>query len=278
MKLEFQPVQHILSGNEDCRILSAEPSSSLRDVVYRYLQVSTSGPMLYPFVPDASQAIFLSSESFTIGGAQLTAKQIPLPCAGDYFGIWSHPGGLHQLLGKDSSELNNGFVNADWMESCELQFLQEKVYSQIDFPSRVRECNLALSAQQSSTQSSRATKALKQIIKSTGNCSIEALSAEMTISSRQLRRQFLIHFGLTPKTLCQLVQIHHCSHLLSIYDTVSEAAHCAGYSDQSHLIKAFQRFFNCSPSEYMSDFYKPQSHEVITLPTRSILRHLPHPT
>jgi AraC-like DNA-binding protein len=97
---------------------------------------------------------------------------------------------------------------------------------------------------------------------------VEQLSESLGISNRQLHRRFSAAVGYGPKTLQSILRFQrvlnraggtcHRRHL-------AELAADAGYADQAHMTRAFQRFANCPPSALlrsdrctlrMSDLFK----------------------
>ncbi len=69
------------------------------------------------------------------------------------------------------------------------------------------------------------------------------------LSSRTVRRRFLLSTGLTPKTIEQIERAQRAAALLEqgipILDTVYEA----GYADQPHLTRSLRRFIGQTPAQ-----------------------------
>ncbi len=94
-------------------------------------------------------------------------------------------------------------------------------------------------------------KALQQIIHSTGNERIGAIAQKLHISQRQLERRFRAVAGASPKQFASLVRFQH---LLKAKPQPSLTAlgYEAGYADQSHFIREFERYTGVKPGEYFS--------------------------
>ena len=91
-----------------------------------------------------------------------------------------------------------------------------------------------------------------------GRTSIADLAVSVKLSERQLNRLFLAHVGLPPKTYASIIQFHRALRLLKDHGLkASEVAYEAGYSDQSHMIRRFQRFGGFSPVAIPRDISLP---------------------
>jgi AraC-like DNA-binding protein len=92
-------------------------------------------------------------------------------------------------------------------------------------------------------------EALKQIISSTGNERIGSIAQKLHISQRQLERRFRAIAGTSPKQFASLVRFQH---LLKArpQDTLTALGYEAGYADQSHFIREFERYAGVKPGDY----------------------------
>lgn len=92
--------------------------------------------------------------------------------------------------------------------------------------------------------------AVGEIITLRGACTTESVSKKLHISSRQLERVFSEYSGLTPKKASMLIR-YQClwRDILSgqRFNGAEKAAEY-GYSDQSHLLKAFRKFHTVYPN------------------------------
>ncbi|MDQ3816788.1 MAG: AraC family transcriptional regulator, partial [Acidobacteriota bacterium] len=70
-----------------------------------------------------------------------------------------------------------------------------------------------------------------------------------------LARVFRQRFGCTVGVYLRRLRVEYaCRQLSSTRLSLSEIAHAAGFSDQSHLTKTFKNFFGLTPSEYRKIF------------------------
>jgi AraC-like DNA-binding protein len=94
---------------------------------------------------------------------------------------------------------------------------------------------------------------------------IDALAKKMNITNRHFRRKFTEETGFAPKHFQQLARFHSTIKplLLKKDKRYLSAALNNGYFDQTHFIKEFRHFMNCTPSQFLQDknfmshFYYP---------------------
>ena len=94
---------------------------------------------------------------------------------------------------------------------------------------------------------------------------IDGVSKKMNISNRHFRRRFTEETGFAPKHFQQLARFHATIKplLLNRERAYLPTALGNGYFDQTHFIKEFKYFMNCTPSaflqdnNFMSHFYYP---------------------
>lgn len=89
--------------------------------------------------------------------------------------------------------------------------------------------------------------ALDRLHLAAGRASIAGIAVTAGLSERQLHRLFLRWVGLTPKEFADVLRFHRSLRLMLAGLTASAAAHEAGYSDQSHMTRAFQRLGGFTP-------------------------------
>lgn len=103
-----------------------------------------------------------------------------------------------------------------------------------------------------------AALALEAIHLSGGRIRIAALAALMNRSTRQLNRIFRSSVGLSAKDYARLVQFHRALGLIQKEGlTIADAGFEAGYADQAHLTRSFQRFGGFSPTEIPTNISLP---------------------
>lgn len=99
-------------------------------------------------------------------------------------------------------------------------------------------------------EAATAVQALETIHLSGGRIQIAALAALMNRTTRQLNRIFRSSVGLSAKDYARLVQFHRALRLIQKERlSIADAAFEAGYADQAHLTRSFQRFGGFSPAK-----------------------------
>jgi AraC-like DNA-binding protein len=92
--------------------------------------------------------------------------------------------------------------------------------------------------------------AVDLIVTTGGKISMAALSARANLSRRQMQRLFLIHVGLTPKTLARIVRVQRAAALLRSGAALVDVAIASGYYDQAHMALDFRAVAQHSPGAW----------------------------
>jgi AraC-like DNA-binding protein len=95
--------------------------------------------------------------------------------------------------------------------------------------------------------------AAERVVAAHGNLKVSALHEAAGVSRKHLSVSFSRHLGISPKAFAQLHRFVWTLERLRESSTVdwSRLALDAGYSDQSHLVRDFQRVGAASPTEYL---------------------------
>jgi AraC-like DNA-binding protein len=80
---------------------------------------------------------------------------------------------------------------------------------------------------------------------------IARVARELSMSERQLERRFLARVGVTPKRFATLRRFERAVALAATAPSLTSAAIDAGYYDQSHFIRDFQRFVGSAPGDFL---------------------------
>jgi len=91
--------------------------------------------------------------------------------------------------------------------------------------------------------------AVHQILKHNGNIKIGLLSKELRINNSTLYKHFINHVGQTPKDFIKTARFRSALSLLKQQNPASltDISYSSNYYDQSHFIKEFLHFTNCTP-------------------------------
>ena len=123
----------------------------------------------------------------------------------------------------------------------------------------------SLSPRLSVAQAPDVTEVLDLIHHSGGRLPVPRLADHLSLSPRQLQRRFAQTVGLSPKIYAQLVQFHRALRLIrDARLPLSAAGFEAGYSDQSHMTRAFKRFGGFTPAHLPQNLTLPQLHVAIS--------------
>ena len=93
-----------------------------------------------------------------------------------------------------------------------------------------------------------------RIARSNGRLAVAQLAQDAGLSVRQLERRFRAQVGTAPRQYANVIRFR------SVFDALSAGAKPdwaalalgAGYFDQSHMIRDFQRFLGCSPTAFLT--------------------------
>lgn len=100
--------------------------------------------------------------------------------------------------------------------------------------------------------------ALRQIHLSGGRARISDIALRLSLSPRHLGRLFFARVGLSPKRYAGIVRFHRALRLLRDHGlSASAAAFEAGYADQAHLGRSFQRYGGFSPGNIPTNLNLP---------------------
>lgn len=188
----------------------------------------------------------------------------------DLLGIRFHPGGAFQLFGLDmpsligthlaAEELDTDLNNAQLLELRERLAHSDSTSLRIGF---IDDWLLQQAAHKLAKQGP-VQRLLPYLPNATD--SIEALSAQVNIGKRQLERRFQQEVGLTLVHLKQLQRIRRARQLISLNPDLPlvDIAQEAGFYDQAHFIRQFQKIHHLTPGEYRDKKraqQKPESHQ-----------------
>ena len=94
-----------------------------------------------------------------------------------------------------------------------------------------------------------------ELIRSQQGIKIKQISEQLSVSQRQLEREFKAKIGITPKRYLRLTRINEVMRLLNQHhhlSLTSVAYHC-GCADQAHFIKDFKRITGEIPTMFVKE-------------------------
>jgi AraC-like DNA-binding protein len=167
------------------------------------------------------------------------------------------PLGARAVLGVPAGELAGIDV-----EACDVlgrfgHRVHERVQDAADWPSRLAALDETLGERLSDERPpDEVCRAWTLLCRSGGTASVADLAREVGWSERQLRAQFAIEIGFSPKLAGRVIRFHRARHVLQRNvragrpNVAGVAAEC-GYFDQAHLIRDWQQFTGLSPTAWI---------------------------
>ncbi|AEV87458.1 AraC family transcriptional regulator [Actinoplanes sp. SE50] len=86
-----------------------------------------------------------------------------------------------------------------------------------------------------------------------GPTSIADLAGQVGWSGRHLTNRFRAELGIRPKEAARIVRFDRARRALRPGVRLAALAAAHGYADQSHLVREFQAFAGCAPSQWLAD-------------------------
>jgi AraC-like DNA-binding protein len=140
---------------------------------------------------------------------------------------------LETVLGRCAVELVERLAEADdWNARFDLVegFLTERLHARSPCPPAVAEAWRRLQANPAPR--------------------IEQLCRELGWSSRQLRRLFEQHVGMTPGQVAAVARVQRALRAEATGMSLADVAHVAGYHDHPHLVRGFSNLIGMAPGRY----------------------------
>lgn len=174
----------------------------------------------------------------------------------DLLGIRFHPGGAFQLFGLDMPALVGKHLATEQLDSdidnARLRELRECLAQADSSLKRLGLIDDWLLQQAALRKANRGPVQILLKELSTTNHSVESMSSQIGISRRQLERRFQQEVGLTLVHLKQLQRIRLARQLIRLNPKAPlvDIAHEAGFFDQAHFIRQFQKVQQLTPGAY----------------------------
>jgi AraC-like DNA-binding protein len=244
-----------------------KPSAAVGRYVefYWILEDSSPASCVQRIVPDGRAGIILNFanpfESYTNGNwkaqpeaffvGQITGPLLLRPCgAASMLGIQFRPQGATQLLRLPISELTDSAIA--------IEDLSRRLFRDLE---RVRDLSLPTQAaaavdrvlqafvEEAEDHDDAVVYAVREIERTRGLMSVEAVADRIGWSTRQLQRRFKDAVGISPKLFSRMQRFQDVFRALEgpDMDWVSAAVRC-GYYDQAHLIRDFREFSGRTPT------------------------------
>lgn len=209
-----------------------------------------------------SQLLFNNFQPHSLFLYGQTVKPLEMKYEGEFELIVFNfqPYAIRYLFGIDASSLTDGCLDFDNINK-QLRFdldaadgLEERMRIIVRYLMRVD------STRRHHTPEG-ITYATNAIMSKPGEISLSALQKEICMSERTFERQFLRTVGVTPSTFTRICRFNEaiCTLKKKKYNSLSDVAYHAGYSDQSHFIRQFREFTQVTPGEFVAGLTENQS-------------------
>ena len=197
----------------------------------------------------------------SIFNATHSTSQMQFPGQINRMGIRFHPGGAFQLLGVDMQDVDEGDSAAENLAPKSLAQLRAQLAELSPINQRLKLIDQWLLTLADKANNGLIQRLLPPLM--LAQESIDTLSAQLPISRRQLERKFQQEVGFSAIQLKQLHRIKLARALISRQPELplSHVGQDAGFYDQAHFIRHFQKITGLTPNQYrqkkMSQKYNP---------------------
>ncbi|MBG0568275.1 AraC family transcriptional regulator [Actinoplanes aureus] len=164
-----------------------------------------------------------------------------------------HPLGCRALLGLPAGELGGLDVAAATVLGDRfVGEVRERLATAPDWPARFAALDRMLSGLlRDGDGPDQVGYAFTRLLR--GSVPIADLAAEVGWSGRYLTDRFRAELGLRPKETARVARFDRTRRALRPGLRLADVAAAHGYADQSHLVRDFQAFAGCPPSQWLAD-------------------------
>ncbi|MCI1956263.1 MAG: helix-turn-helix transcriptional regulator [Oscillospiraceae bacterium] len=192
-----------------------------------------------------------------------------------FFGVRFFPGQAY-LFGKmPEAELTEGAV--DLHDIIQDQKTIEEISKSSNFQNQIRIFleaylkNFRKNFEERSRERRLQDYLTERIVGSRGTVRLDELSEETGYSARYLQRVFRSEKGMSPEQFKQVTRFQNVLTDLRQPSTLTDVAMKAGFFDQSHMIKEFEKILGMSPKRYMRELMKTDFQDRLVVLTRASL-------
>jgi AraC-like DNA-binding protein len=172
-------------------------------------------------------------------------------------GVRFHPAGVRHMIGAAMNELTDQHLKFADIAPAATAALVDEVASAPNAAARAGAMQRFVAdraADHARFQDAHVGRWTSRLARTGGGMSVTDLAREADLSPRQLERRFRDQVGISPRLYANVVRFR------SVFDSLNSGskpdwatlALGAGYFDQSHMIRDFQRFLGCSPTAFLT--------------------------
>jgi AraC-like DNA-binding protein len=197
------------------------------------------------------------SSDFTMIGLWTEPYRVRFRHKVDVFNIRIKPEGMFELFGIPAAEIANNQADVEEILGKSFIELCAKIREAKVINDKVQLADQYFLKRLESVETDRryVQMAAALIRDNNFNISIDKLSDEVCISTRQLEREFKKKIGLSPKMYMRIARIKEVHRLLSENMPVNwpSITYSLGYSDQAHFIRDFKMLTGESPTVFLNE-------------------------
>jgi AraC-like DNA-binding protein len=172
-------------------------------------------------------------------------------------GVRFHPAGVRAMIGAAMDEFTDHHLKVADVAPAATTRLVDQIASAANAAGRAHVLQNFVAERaiaHARFQDTDVARWTTRLARANGRLSVGDLAREAGLSTRQLERRFATQVGIAPRQYANVVRFR------SVFDLLSGAgkpdwatmAMGAGYFDQSHMIRDFQRFLGCSPTAFLT--------------------------
>jgi AraC-like DNA-binding protein len=197
-----------------------------------------------------------------------TIQQVPIALVGQHLGVTNRfvgqpflvlqiifqPGALYRLTGVPISNLTNEYLDADYIFSKDIQFVNEQLHFAKSYSEMVTIANdfVIKLAKRKVKDEHPIDKVCQLLLQKEANISLDWLAKEACLSNKQFERNFKDRTGVSPKLFSRLIRFDNAFRLKSAkpkMDWLSVAIDC-NYYDYQHLVRDYKDFTGLTPTAF----------------------------
>jgi AraC-like DNA-binding protein len=219
---------------------------------YLTLIFTLDEPLVVAAHPDPRQA---PGEFDTLlGGLHVSPAWITHPGRQSGVQVAVHPLGCRALFGLPAAEIAHQDIDMAALVGEQLvREIRERLVAAPDWPNRFAALDAILLRGLRAGVEVRpeVAYAIRRLFR--GDVPIASVAGEVGWSGRYLTDRFRAEVGLRPKEAARVARFDRARRSLRPSTRLADIAAGHGFADQSHLVREFQAFAGCAPSEWLAD-------------------------
>jgi AraC-like DNA-binding protein len=244
---KYQPKGHS-SGKTETKVhfREAEPPGHLSEIVHRYLELRTDGPLKQDYrfhaLPDACTYVVFNQQNTKVAGVtklRTSAEEFNLGRSFHFVNIRFFPG----VLQTDDDQVSYGPIDAHYSGPLPLVDVNNRLVG-LDFDAK-QEVLTELVEDMVARKLLMPNSLVQRILSKLDEInSVQDMAVQSLVSSRQLQRILRETTGLAPHDFLKVLRLQKA---LSGDETDR-------YADQSHFIRSFRSATGYTPGRYAKEY------------------------